>query len=95
MPSPDVTVVDVPERHRYEAGVAGVAAGFAAYIIGDGLITFTHTEVDAAFEGRGVGSTLAREALRDAFGRGLRINPMCPFIKKWLFDHPDVFDDLR
>ena len=45
-----------------------------------GVITFTHTEVDDAYEGQGLGGTLARYALDDARARGLEVRPLCPFI---------------
>ena len=75
---------------RYEAWVDGVLAGFADYQVTDVLIVFTHTEVDPAFEGRGVGGALARGALDEvAQDDSLRVVPRCPFIKAWIARHPD------
>ena len=54
---------------RYEARVDGELAGSAYYDTADDLIVFTHTEVDEAFEGHGVGSALARFALDDVRAR--------------------------
>ena len=86
-----VTVTDNQDQHRFEARVDGELAGFAEYRLrGDDVIIFTHTEVDDAYEGRGVGSALARQALdavRDAGER--RVVPRCPFIKAWIDRHPD------
>ena len=65
----DTNVVDRPEAHRYEIIVDGVPAGFAAYRRDGALVSFTHTEVRPEFEGKGVGTALARgalEASRDA-----------------------------
>jgi len=91
----DVTVADAPERTRYEATTAdGEVAGIAQYILDGSTITFVHTKVEDKFEGHGVGSQLAREALRDARRRDLRIVPVCPYIKAYLAKHPEVFDDL-
>ncbi|MFW5470618.1 GNAT family N-acetyltransferase [Knoellia sp. CPCC 206435] len=86
----DVVVTNNPDRHRYEAHLDGELAGFAAYHLSPGTIAFTHTEVDDRFEGRGVGSALARAALddvRDAGGR--EVLPLCPFIRSWIERHPD------
>ena len=59
-------------------------------------ITFTHTEVDPAFEGQGVGSALARGALDDAIHRGdRRIKVVCPFIRAWVERHPDYQELLE
>ncbi len=58
----DVDTSHAPDRSRFEAHLDGDLAGFAEYQLAEGLIVFTHTEVDESFEGRGVGSALARAA---------------------------------
>lgn len=86
-----VTVTDNPRASRYEARVDGEVAGFAAYRrSGSDVIVFTHTEVDPAFGGTGIGSALARGALDDVAARGERdVVPRCPFIASWIERHPD------
>jgi predicted GNAT family acetyltransferase len=91
---PAITVRDVPERHRYELTVGDEVAGISIYRLGDGVMVFEHTEVDAAFEGRGLGSLLAKTALDDARSRGLRIRTECPFIRAYIRRHPE-YADLR
>jgi predicted GNAT family acetyltransferase len=86
-------VSDNAEGSRYEIHVDGRLAGFAEYKGGPGQIVFTHTEVDDAYEGQGVGSELARGALDDARAKGLAVVPLCPFIKGWIARHPD-YEDL-
>jgi predicted GNAT family acetyltransferase len=82
-------ITNHPEEQRYEAWLDGAFAGKAEYrIVGDRVIFF-HTEIDPAFEGRGVGSRLARGALDDVRERGLRVTPRCPFIAAWIARHPD------
>ena len=91
----NVTVQDNPERNRYEAVVeSGVVAGFSEYQKRDGLLVFTHTEVDDAFEGQGVGSSLARGALDHSRDAGRTVVARCPFIKAWIDKHPDYQDLL-
>lgn len=86
----DVTVTDNPDESRYEAHVDGELAGFAEYKLTQRLIVFTHTEVGDAFEGKGVGSALARHALDAVRANGERlVVPKCPFIKGWIEKHPD------
>lgn len=88
--SGDVTVRDNPGQGRYEALVDGELAGFAFYTLTDEQITFTHTEVDDAYEGRGVGGVLARQALDDVRADGTRtVRPRCSFIRGWIERHPD------
>jgi uncharacterized protein len=89
------TVLDVPEWSRFEIHVDGRLAGFAQYRMKDaGLIVFTHTEIDDAFEGRGLGSTLVRAALDTARSRGLAVRPDCPFVRAYVARHPDDYLDL-
>ncbi|NYH50647.1 MULTISPECIES: GNAT family N-acetyltransferase [Nocardiopsis] len=85
-------VVDARDRRRYEIRDEGEVAGFADYIVTGELITFTHTEIDPAHEGRGLGGTLVRGALDDARSRGLAVLPLCPFVKGWIQRHPDYSD---
>ena len=89
----DVQVTDNPAESRFEARVDGELAGFAAYQLADDLIMFTHTEVDDAFEGQGVGGALARGALDAVRADGTRqVLPRCPFIRGWIERHPDYQD---
>ncbi|MFD3452704.1 GNAT family N-acetyltransferase [Streptomyces sp. NPDC058691] len=83
------TITDSPETRRYEARVEGRLAGFSAYIRTPEMIAFLHTEVDPEFEGRGVGSALARQALDEARERGQSVLAACPFIAGWIAHHPE------
>lgn len=90
-----VTVTDNAAASRYEVHLDGDLAGFAVYALADGLITFTHTEIDPAFEGRGAGSALVRAALDDVRAKAERkVLPLCPFVKGWILRHPDYKDVL-
>ena len=94
MSTPAVTVTDVPDARRYEARVDGEHAGIATYMRTPDMIVFVHTEVETAYEGHGVGSTLARTALDEARELGLRVVALCPFIDGWMKRHPE-YEDLR
>jgi uncharacterized protein len=82
-------VTDRPERHRFEITAEGQPAGFADYQLHGDSITFTHTEIDEAYEGKGLGSVLVRHALDSARERGLAVLPLCPFVRSWIARHPD------
>ncbi len=89
------TVTDAPASSRYEVRDGeGHLAGFAAYQRADHLVVLTHTEVDPAFEGRGVGSALVRGALDDLRARGVPVLPLCPFVRAFLGRHPEYQDVL-
>lgn len=86
----DIELSHNSEQKRYEAHLDGKLAGFAEYMLADHLTVFTHTEVDPSFEGRGVGSAIARFALDDVVAGGTdKIMPLCPFIKGWVQRHPE------
>jgi len=87
---PDVEIRNNPDENRYEAWLGDELAGYAVYELRSESIAFVHTVVDDKFEGRGVGSTLAREALDDVRRDGeLEVIVECPFIKEWISRHPD------
>lgn len=88
----EVTVADAPARKRYEAIIDGRLAGFAEYLATGALTVLTHTEVDPAYEGRGVGGALARYALDDIRKRQRQVLVVCPFINGWIGKHPDYAD---
>lgn len=85
-------VVDVPERSRYEVLRNGKVLGFSGYQRAEGLIVFTHSEVDPALEGQGIGAALVRGAWDDVRGQGLPVLPICPFVQSWMARHPDYAD---
>ena len=85
-----------PTSRGTRRGWTASLAGFSAYEIDGPRIIFTHTEVEDAYEGQGVGGALARAALDDVRERGgLRVVPRCPFIKSWMDEHPDYLDLRR
>ena len=83
---------DEPNSSRWVAHVDGVRAGVADYTLVDGVLTFTHTVVEDAYEGRGIGSALVRTALDAARDRGLAVVPRCPFVARWIQKHPEYAD---
>ncbi|WP_028646742.1 GNAT family N-acetyltransferase [Nocardiopsis sp. CNT312] len=89
----ELTVVDVPERSRYEVSADGRVVGFSAYhLIEEGVLALPHVEVERAFEGRGVASALVRESLDDIRARDLRVVPVCPFVRDFLKRNPGYGD---
>ena len=88
-----VTVRDNAEKHRFEAvDDSGEVAGFATYRRRGDTVVFLHTEVDDAYEGQGIGSTLAKAALDAARGDEQRVDPQCPFIKSYIDRHAEYAD---
>jgi uncharacterized protein len=91
----NVTVEDNPARSRFEAvDESGLVAGFAEYAHEDGHVVFTHTVVDDAFEGQGVGSMLVREALDQVRESGSPVAVRCEFVSDFIDRHPEYQDLL-
>jgi predicted GNAT family acetyltransferase len=78
------SVNDNPSECRYEIHLNGELAGYCAYQKHPGMIVFTHTEVEARFRGKGVGSRLIAAALADAERRELTVVPRCDFVKDFI-----------
>lgn len=84
-PSAETTVVRDDSRSRYVIRVGDDRAGFLLLRPApDGRIVLVHTEIDGGFEGQGLGSVLASEALADLARRGEIVVPACPFIAHYL-----------
>ena len=83
------SIEDNAEGQRYEACLGDDLAGFLDYRRHPGRITLVHTEVDPAFEGRGIGAALAIHALEAARGAGEAVIPSCPFVRSYIRRHPE------
>ncbi|MFD0973099.1 GNAT family N-acetyltransferase [Plantactinospora endophytica] len=82
-------VEENPARRRFEILVDDALAGFVAYQIQSGTKVLVHTEVDEAFEGKGVGSALARGTLDQLRDRGELVAVTCPFLLTFIERHPE------
>ena len=87
-------VVNNRTDHRYELAADGhLAASY--YKIGDGVITFIHTEVPPELGGKGIASKLIKGALDQVRADGLKVIAQCQFVKAYIEKHPDHADLLK
>jgi hypothetical protein len=86
------TVVDVPERGRFEILVDDKVVGLASYHVDNGTMTLPHTEIDPAMGGRGLGTALVAAVLDAARERGLHVLPYCSFVRRYIQQHPELVD---
>lgn len=86
-------VTDNRDASRYELVEDGHKA-VAAYRLAGDTITFTHTVVPDALQGRGVASRLIKAALDDVRARGLKVVAQCPFVAAYIERHPEERDLL-
>ena len=91
---PELTVRDNHSLHRFEIDLGGGVFAIAAYILRDGKIIFTHTEVPDGHEGQGIGTALIRAGLGAARERGLKLVPICPFFAAYIRKHVEEQDLL-
>ena len=81
--------------NRFELLVDGQSAGELDYQIRDNTIVITHTEIDPAHQGAGLGGELVRGALNLIRAEtDYRVVPTCPFAGPWIDRHPEYQDLL-
>lgn len=90
-----IAITNHPEKHRYEAAIDGQLAGYCEYNLLTNAVMFTHTEVLPAFEGKGVGSAIARHVLDAARTQGMPVIPACQFIAGYIRKHREYVDLVR
>ncbi|WP_367400646.1 GNAT family N-acetyltransferase [Arthrobacter sp. PsM3] len=84
----EITIRNNPERLRFEVLDGGTRIGQAAYVDdGGGHRIFYHTVIDREYGGQGLAGRLAAQALDETVAAGLKIVPVCPYIKKYLGKH--------
>jgi uncharacterized protein len=87
-------VVDNPARSRYELRDDGHLVGFTEYQERDGVLVFPHTVITQPKRRAGYGGTLVRAALDDVRAKGRRIVAECPFVARFVDEHPEYADLL-
>jgi predicted GNAT family acetyltransferase len=88
----DLQVHNSPERGRFEIQAEGHTAELT-YTLEGKTITLVHTSVPPALEGRGIGSRLVKAGLDYARENGLKVIPVCSFVKAYIERHP-AYQDL-
>jgi predicted GNAT family acetyltransferase len=82
------TVSNNEQASRYEMRTeAGLAV--LEYRREGKRLALIHTEVPTAMEGHGLGAQLVKAALDDSMTHGLRIVPMCAFVRAYIARHPE------
>lgn len=85
-----------PEKSQYVlVDEDGVDAGVILYEQQDTTQVLLSAEVPPERQGQGLGAELVGKTLRHIQAEGLyRVQPVCPFIAKYMMRHPE-FDALR
>ncbi|WBP94020.1 GNAT family N-acetyltransferase [Mycolicibacterium neoaurum] len=82
------TAVVTPGDHRFTIALDGRQVGLVDFHDRDGVRVFTHTEIDPAFGGRGLGTQLVAETVADTRAAGLQIESHCSMVTAYLAKNP-------
>ncbi len=77
---------------RFEITVDGVRAGLTQFVDAGGQRIFFHTEVGDEFGGQGLAGELVSRALDATREAGLRVVPVCPYVKRFVGRHEEYAD---
>ena len=85
-------VRDNPAGLQYELVDGDTVVGFIRYRLEPGAVALVHTDVDPDLEGTGAAGQLVEIALGDIRSRGLKVIPICPYVRSWIGRHPTYAD---
>ncbi|MDE9366601.1 GNAT family N-acetyltransferase [Luteipulveratus sp. YIM 133132] len=92
MADDNVSIARSATGDHYVISVDGAEAGVARYVNHGKQRVFFHTEVDQAYSGQGLASRLVTYALDDTRSDGLRVVPVCPYVKSFVEKHDEYAD---
>lgn len=81
-------IVDNEAKSRLEIVLDGEPAQLEYERMGDYVVCL-HTSVPEGYRRRGLGNRLARHLLEQAREAGLRVVPLCPFVRYYVNRHPE------
>jgi predicted GNAT family acetyltransferase len=84
----NINVVNNEPKFRFEVFLNGEYA-FLEYRYYKKDIAFIHTVVPNIFKGRGIATAMAIVALDFAKDQHLKIMLLCPFVSKYVREHPE------
>lgn len=85
-----INVVNNEDKLQFEVQLDGEYASIEyRYYKGD--IAFMHTTVPEAFRGKGIAAAMAVAALNFAKKRHFKIMLYCPYVSKYVKEHPEYY----
>ena len=84
------TLVDVPERSRFELRDEDELLGWLDYRPAGASVILAHTEVDERHERQGLGGEIVRRALEQLAAGGRMAIPTCPFAAAYIQRNPEL-----
>ena len=89
-----ISILKSEVLNRFEIYFDGELAGFAEFKIANQKISYTHTEIDPRFGGKGLGSQLIKEDLDEALEQNLEVAPYCSFVSAYIKKNSEKYLDL-
>jgi predicted GNAT family acetyltransferase len=83
------TIEHLPQQGRFQTVVDG-HLGVCDYRLAGSVMHLTHTEVAPELEGRGIAAALVQAALDHARAAGLKVNPLCSYVRSHMQRHPET-----
>lgn len=95
-PALDIRHDQAEQRFTLEIGEAGRAELKYRILEREGVdvMDFTHTFVPEEVRNRGIGRAIVKNGLQYAREKGYKVRGACPFVKKFLDEHPG-YEDIR
>ncbi|WP_312822900.1 GNAT family N-acetyltransferase [Epilithonimonas sp.] len=91
----EVTQHNWETKGEFTANFDGQKAGLMTYSwAGNDKIIIDHTEVEQAYNGKGVGKAMVYKAVEFARDNNLKIIPLCPFAKATFQKNEEIRDVL-
>ena len=84
-----IAIEHLAQQGRFQAVVDGHAC-VCDYHLDGSVMHITHTGVAPALEGRGIAAALVKAALAHAESAGLKVNPLCSYVRTYMQRHPQT-----
>ena len=78
-------------KHRFEVTVDG-HTGVVTYVEREGVWIMDHTYVPDALRGQGIAAQLVEAALTAAREAGVKIEPQCSYVARYMERHTETHD---
>ncbi|MEL6616063.1 MAG: GNAT family N-acetyltransferase [Bacteroidota bacterium] len=88
-----MTVRHEPDHNRFTIETDSGTAELE-YVLKKDRIVYVHTGVPEGARGQDVGTTLVEHGLAYARENGLKVLPLCPFVKAYMEAHEETHDLL-
>lgn len=89
MSAEHTAAVVTPGDDRFTISLDGRQVGLVDFQDRDGVRVFTHTEIDPAFGGRGLGTQLVAETVAATRAAGLSIESYCSMVTQYIAKNPE------